>query len=217
MTEAEAKRSILSDEQWVEIVTHSNLPDKARESVEKVIAGYRHIQMRIDSRKPPADLRDELELLRRDTEALLTRLATCLADPDAFFALAFRQSSRTGSPPGAGPVSQGVAWDRLSSALHQLRRLADWLAAARDQVRPGKPGTNARQSEPAYVLAEGLNGILEQWTGKTLTRSSKRQDTTRFVEAVCRVADPEIGSGTIAQAIKRQIKYRLARGKLESD
>lgn len=209
------KPPFLTDEQWIEIVSHSKLPDEARPSVEGVIAHYRRMQARIGTRKTPSDLREELEALRKNTESLLTRFGTFLTDPDAFFALAFRQSSPTGWPQGAGPVSQAVAWDQLSSAGHQLRRLADWLAVARDCVRPGKPGTNARQSEPAYVLAELLNETLERWTGKTLTRSSKKPDTTKFVEAVCKIADPDIGSGTIEEAIKRQIKYDRARGKVE--
>src|SRR4051812_19471945 len=87
------KPPFLTDRQWMEIVLHSKLPDDARPNVEGAVAHYRRMQARIDARKTPSELRDELEALRRDTEALLTRFTNCLADPDAFFALSFRQLS----------------------------------------------------------------------------------------------------------------------------
>ena len=45
------KPPFLTDEQWIDIVRDSKLPDEARPSVESVIAHYRQMQVRIDARR----------------------------------------------------------------------------------------------------------------------------------------------------------------------
>src|SRR5439155_93826 len=69
------------------------------------------------------------------------------------------------------------------------------------------------RSEPAYIAAECLDGILERYTGRRLTRSEKRDDIVRFVSAVLKIADPHINRGTISGAIQKQVKLRHEREK----
>jgi hypothetical protein len=60
---------------------------------------------------------------------------------------------------------------------------------------------------PAYFLVNRLNEVLERFTGTAITRSTKRPDTVEYVKAVCRIADPSVGDGTIIEAVKKAIKY----------
>lgn len=103
-------------------------------------------------------------------------------------------------------MPQEVAHQRLNGALYELERLVCWLELARDRVRGGKRGAK-RQAVPAYFLVNHLNEILERFTRKTITRSTKRLETMEYVKTVCRIADLAIGDGTIIEAMKKEIKY----------
>jgi len=65
----------------------------------------------------------------------------------------------------------------------------------------------------ANNLVSRLNQILEQFTGKTITRSTKSQ-ALEYVKIVCRIADPKIGPGTITEAMRREIKHYKPRGEI---
>jgi hypothetical protein len=207
---------ILTDEQWAEVARHSRLPGEARASVGQAIVTYRHWQRIIDSRPAPREIRAELDRLRSDAEGLLRRLMAAMSDPDAHVAFVRPLRPLKGWPPGTGPISDEVAHQRLRSATYELERLATWLALARDRIQRGKTGSK-RQAIPAYFLINRLNQILEGFTGKTITRSPKRPDMAKYVKTVCRIADPDIGEGTITEAMKKEIKHYKPYGVIPSD
>ena len=165
------------------------------------------------ARARPSQLRTELKHLRQEALALADQLAACFRDPDICDAFISSRRPPTGWPPRTGPVVDAVALQRLVSTLEDLRRLSDWIALAQERVPPTKRGAQ-HQSQPAYVAAEFLNEILEQFTDRKVTRSTKRDDTAKYVKTVLRIADPNIGEGTMVEAIKKQIKWRKYRGEI---
>jgi hypothetical protein len=205
----------LTTEQWTEIVRYSGLPDTARSRVLRVVIHYRQVQARMAARIPPSELRVELDDLQKDARAVAVRLAKCFHNPDMYAAFVFSRRPPTGWPPRTGPVADEVVMQRLVGTVHELHRLSDWLVLARDRVPSSKRGAQ-HQSQPAYVAAELLDRILTDFTGRNVSRSTKRDDTSRYVKAVLRIADPDIGDGTIMEAIKKQIKWRLWRGEMAS-
>ena len=207
---------LLTDEQWAEIARYSGLPSEARSEIVQVIDHYRSQQAHSEARKMPAELRAELDRLRKNAEALVVNLAEGFHDPDFYSALIFSRRPSIGWTPRTGPVADEVALQRIMSAVRELQRLSDWLVLARARVPRGKQGAK-RRSGPAYIAAEILDQILAKHTGKNLTRSKKRDETAEYVKTVLRIADPDIGNGTIAEAIKKQIKWRVFRGKMASD
>lgn len=207
---------ILADEQWKEVVQLSGLPPQARPEIGTAIATYRSWQAKIDNRKAPAEIRDEMKRLRTEAQALLKDLARAMSHADTHFALTCPFPPPQGWPPHTVPVPQEVAHQQLNFMLHELERLIQRLDLARLQVRSGKTGQK-RLATPAYFLVNHLNQILERFTGKTITRSTKRPEIMEFVKIVCRIADPDIGDGTIAEAMKKEIKYYKPSGGISPD
>ena len=197
----------------MEIVRHSGLPEKARPSIGPIINHYREMQGRMKARARPAQLRTELNNLRQEALALADHLAACFRDPDMYVAFIFSRRPPSGWPPRTGPVVDAVALQLLVSTLEDLRRLSDWIGLAQERVPHTNRGAQ-HQSQPAYVAAEFLNEILEQFAGRKVTRSTKRDDTAKYVKTVLRIADPNIGEGTMVEAIKKQIKWRKHRGEI---
>jgi hypothetical protein len=76
-------------------------------------------------------------------------------------------------------------------------------------IQGGKTGQNTGD---AYFLVKTLDGIRHEFTGKTIARSDKRRDTSRdYIATVFKIADPEIGAGTIDKAMKNAITTRRRR------
>jgi len=73
-------------------------------------------------------------------------------------------------------------------------------------IEVGKTGPGTGD---AYKLVATLDGIRRECTGRKITRSQKCTDSSRdYIEAVFRIADPEIGPGTIERAMERTIARR---------
>jgi hypothetical protein len=170
------------------------------------IRSYRQRKSSVNRRKRPSEIRAELKRIQNEIEALTNHLIHVMAHADALFAFMSNHRPPTGWPPNTGPVSEHVALQRLASALHELRRLATWLGLARSRV-PDRGRGAVQQATRAYFLVNHLNEILERFAGKTITRSSKRLETVEYVKIVCRIADPKLGDGSIAEAMKKEIKY----------
>ncbi len=187
----------------------------------QAIVMYRSWQRIIDTRKSPTKTRDDLYRLYKNAQALMEGLIRAMGHPDAHVALTVPIRPPKGWPRNTGPVDQDVAHQRLVCALHEIDRLTIWLGLARDRVQSRKRGAH-RQSVPAYFLVNGLNQILEGFTGRKIERSAKRPDaaepdTVQCVKAVCRIADPDIGNGTIMEAMKKEIHYYKPYGEIILD
>src|SRR5262249_5869520 len=94
---------------------------------------------------------------------------------------------------------------RLSQALDVLLGLPKWFLVAAHRVEAGKRGPKAGN---VYWLVGNLDGIREQFTGKKLTRSYKHPAAREYITYVCKIADPNIGKGTIDNAMEARIKRR---------
>jgi hypothetical protein len=93
--------------------------------------------------------------------------------------------------------------ERLAQTNNVLIRLPKWFFVAAYRVKDEKRGPKARN---VYWLVGNLAGIREQFTGKKITRSSKDTSSVDYIKYVCKIADPNIGNGTIIEAIKKQKK-----------
>src|SRR5262249_91840 len=82
------------------------------------------------------------------------------------------------------------------------------LLEVRANLVAGDIGRGVKDRD-AYFLVQVLDDILRECTGRGISRSNKRTNSTReYVKTVCRIADPDMGDGTIERAMKECIKHR---------
>jgi len=178
----------LTEEQWKETAKLSGIPegaDDARHEIEIRIENFHETQASALDRMKPAKICEELGALAEQTSDINNRLSKLV---DA----------------GTALTSEGR--QRLLQALDALRGVPKQLLVARyREVAAAKRGPKAGS---VYGLVENLDGIREQFTGKKITRSYKDDLSKEFITYVCRIADPDIGDGTIDKAMKARIKRR---------
>jgi hypothetical protein len=176
--------------QWARICRLSGIPasaDEARRDIEILVGIFR--QERADDLQPqisPPDIRKELWELAEIARSMYNRLFHLTDSRTAHEALTLHEPQR------------------LSQTLTLLSKLPKWFLVASHRVenRPRGPKT-----QNVYWLIGNLDAIRKQWTGRRITRSSKRTDGSRdFIKYVCSIADPHIGTGTVERAMKARIK-----------
>ena len=59
-----------------------------------------------------------------------------------------------------------------------------------------------------FLLKLILRRAKNRHTAKKITRSYKDDASKQYIAYVCRIADPDIGDGTIEKAMKDRIKRR---------
>ena len=187
----------LTEEQWTEIVHYSGLPDSVRPIIGRAIALYREYQASIDASMTAAKTRVELDRMSKDTAAVRTRLIKAMANPEARYALTVPIPL-----PNTIPEPRHEAHRRLETVVAELQRISQWFGLARDRVTDTKSGAK-RRAAPTGLLVHNLDQILTQFTGRRIKRSKKMR---QYVRMVCEIADPNIGPGTIDEAIKDQAK-----------
>jgi hypothetical protein len=207
----------LTDEQWREIAKLSGIPEganEARQDIETTIGNFRQFQAGDLDEVPSAKICEELEALANAAWNLHDSLSKLVGVRDAYTAL-------TGAPSFYSPLDRLTDFagphqsehlppsldgqQRLSQALDMLLRLPKWLMVAKYRVEASKRGPKARN---ASWLVGNLDGIREQFAGKKITRSYKDDRSKEYITYVCRIADPNIGGGTIDRAMKARIKRR---------
>ena len=183
----------LTDEQWSEVARLSGIPegaDDARHHIETTIGIFRESQATDLGQVTSAEIRKELEALAARAQDLYDRLSKLVEVQDAYTAL-------TGGLDGQR---------RLSQVLDVLLTLPKWLLVAKYRgVEAKKRGPKAQN---VYWLVGNLDGIREHFTEKKITRSYKDDASKKYITYVCRIADPDIGDGTIEKAMKDRIKRR---------
>jgi len=182
----------LTDEQWRETAKLSGIPegnDDARHEIETRIGMFRESQASDLDRVTAATIRQELEALAVAAGDLRDRLSKLVEVPNAYTALTMQLDGQR----------------RLSQTLDTLFGLPKWLQVAKYAVKTDKRGPKAGN---VYWLVGNLDGIREQFTGKTITRSYKDDGSKKYITYVCRIAHPHIGGGTIERAMKDRIKRR---------
>jgi len=217
----------LTDEQWEIIVKLSGIPKKAEEArhhIETTIGIFRQFQAGDLDQVSSAKIREELESLADAAQNLHDRLSKLAKVRDAYTALTGAPSLHSPYSPldrltdFAGPhqsehlpssVQSMMGLDgqrRLSQVLDVLLRLPKWLLVAKYRGVEAKKG--GPQAGNVYWLVGNLDGIREQFTGKKITRSYKDDLSKKYITYVCRIADPDIGDGTIDKAMRSRIKRR---------
>jgi hypothetical protein len=193
-TKGDRAKFALSPDQIAEISRLSGIPADTEEAwllIENTITRYRNRQTRAVLK--PAQIVSELRKAGQATWELLEFL-TDLAD--------------------ALPLELSWRFEKERSSLRQIEielhghvgQLKD--RQARKYLYGSKSGPETRD---AYILVSLLDGIRAEYTGRRIRRSTKSNDTSReFITAVCHIADPAIGSGTIERAMKRVINRRLS-------
>jgi hypothetical protein len=191
---------VLTDKQWEQVVRFSGLPPEARVDIGRAIALYRCV---IPYR--PSETRAKLEKLSKDALTLCDALKEL---HDHGYSRLVLTLALEPSQPFETAGGQQLARRRLAAITRELQGLAEWLRAARDRVARGRPGARGRATLIALLVSE-LDRILERFTRKHIMRSDKKSTPGRqYVEAVCKIADPTIGRGSIDGAMKRQIALR---------
>jgi hypothetical protein len=217
----------LTDDQWRKTAKLSGIPegaDEARHHIEKTIGMFRQFQAGDLSQVPSAKIREELEALADAATDLHDRLSKLAKVRAAYTALTGAPSLHSPYSPldrltdFAGPhqsehlpssVQSMMGLDgqrRLSQVLDVLLRLPKWLLVAK--YRGVEAKRRGPQAKNIYWLVGNLDGIREHFTGKKITRSYKDDASKKYITYVCRIADPDIGDGTIEKAMKDRIKRR---------
>jgi hypothetical protein len=190
----------LTDEQWEMSAKLSGIAEGAvgaRHDIETTIGIFRAMQASDLDRVTPAEIRKQLEALAKLAHDLNSGFSKLLDEPDAYTALIGNLEHRRSS--------DVLDARRLSEVLDVLSYL-DWLLPdALCRVESGKRGPKAKN---IYWLVGNLDGIREQFAGKKITRSYKDDLSKEYITHVCRIADPDIGDGTIEKAMKDRIKRR---------
>ena len=196
---------VLNDKQWNIIAKLSGISAQAAEArreLDAIVGRYRRFEVNDSIRVPSAKIRSEFDALRRETQAVLNRLHQLIDNPEAHFALMFTEEDTSSPFP---QTTQLKGHDRLESALITLGHLADWLTIAASRIEDTRSGpSNAN----AYWLIAELDAIREKHTGLKISRSYKDSASKSYITAVCLIANPCIGSGTIDAAMKDRIARR---------
>jgi hypothetical protein len=214
----------LTDKQWREVAKLSEIPEgehDARHHIETTIGIFREFQASDLDRVTPAKIREELEALAVLAQDLDGRLRKLVEVRDAYTALTgtpslyspldrltdFAEPHQSEHLPSSVRSMTGLDGQRrLLQVLDVVLGLPKWLLVAAHRVEADKRGPKAGN---VYGLVGNLDGIREQFTGKKITRSYNKNDGSReYITYVCRIADPNIGDGTIDNAMRDRIERR---------
>jgi hypothetical protein len=202
----------LPDGEWEGIVQCSDLPAQARPLVEEAVALFRAFETA--DRCTASEIRSELQELHGLAVGLHSRLAKVMTNPDAHVALTVASTFPQDGSSNRFLQSRIEAHCRLESSLKKLDALADWLLMASRRVVRMKPGATRKAKNTQWLVAR-LDAIREEFTARKITRSKKRTDLSRdYIKAVCRIADPAVGTGTIDRAMQLRIKQANARDRI---
>jgi hypothetical protein len=194
----------LTDQQWSEVAKLSGIPegaDEARNHIETTIGMFRESQASDLDRVTSAEIRKQLEALAKLAHDLNSGFSKFVDEPDAYTALTGKLYERRRS-------SQVLGARRLSEVLDVLSYLDSFLSDALGRVEDGKRGPKAKN---IYWLVGNLDGIREHFTEKKITRSYKDDASKKYITYVSRIADPDIGDGTIDKAMRDRIGDRIRR------
>jgi hypothetical protein len=198
----------ISDAQWDRIRKISGLPPEARSEIGRAIAWYRAGKTAFS--RTPAATKEKLEQARKTAEKLRLILekfvdASGLVDMPVHLALA---GARTGWP-------GDVASDPLEATPHlllgfqgHLRRTERWFEDGQKQIARGSSGAKL-SATLIHGLVSDLDETLKQYAQKTISLSYK-DGSIDYITAVCRLADPDIGGGSIKEAMEKRISDRLS-------
>lgn len=194
----------LSDEQWMEIarvIAISPANREARQAFDEAIGKYRRREVNDAARLPAADARHRLRELRRCSLELRNSLSWCVENLDTYFALSLVKLG--------GEQLHSENYESFEAFITELHELADLAELAIMRVEDGKRGP---KTQNVYLLVAELDALFERFTGSLIRRSSYPDFLAKdYIELVSRIANPLIGAGTLASAMRDSIRRRDGR------
>jgi len=187
----------LSDRQWDKIERASGLPSEARDSIEYDIRTYLRLQELRSA--PPAKIKRKLQRLRNQTEQLLKSFEEALEQDDLYLALVPVGSNKW-HPRSREQRKHLAEHYRTEKVKAELNALVEWLEQSERAVSSGKPGPSAEDAENVHLFVELIDGTLDLYTNKRLTRSEQHR---KMMEEIFSIVDREVGRGTIETAMRR--------------
>jgi hypothetical protein len=114
-----------------------------------------------------------------------------------------------GLPQDLDPTTLSADHYELVGLLRAVERLRAWCEAA-GRALPAESKGAYRVAQCNVALVTLLDQILSAHTGRRINRSDKNLDLRDYVRLCFTAADPEIGPGSIKQAIELFVRTRRA-------
>jgi hypothetical protein len=194
----------LSKIQWAKIVRCSALPIDARPQIERLIRHYQEINARRATYHTRGKTSDQFKKVEKQALALKKSLHELMVNSRAVSELVVAMSNNRLAT--IIPSYNADARRRLKGALAEVDALSAWCMNARVEFEKAKTKRGPHTID-AYSLVASLDEILEKFTGKRINRSYK-STFKDYVTMIVKIADPEIGRGTIDAAMKARISSR---------
>jgi hypothetical protein len=190
---------VLTDEQWKHVAYRSKLPLEARYNIDNIIGLYR--QQVADAETKYPDIWKKLEVAKQSAAEALDRLEAVLSDPNAFAAIAMGIDGRREVPPQK--LAAFRSW--LEQQRKELQALVSGYDNAMERVHNRKRGPRTGR-DSLLTLVALLNQLHEAYTGKKISRSGNRTNTSiEFVWDVCQIANSNLKRPTVDDAVKQVI------------
>jgi hypothetical protein len=197
---ADFPRFSLTDDQRDKISKLSGIPDMEAEAwamIEVLITTYRNRKHHQGTALLPAKVRDELRAISKEAGKLWKRLSQLQKRLPVDYSISF--------PEMTALLDLGARCSLIEKDIESV------LATV-----PSKRGPRAARD--VYTLVSNLDGIRREVAGKAIRRSNKNNDASKaYITYVCRIADPNIGPGTIDKAMRHVIKRRKRRGPIAGE
>lgn len=207
----------MSDDEWRRANAPVRLPECARGEIDWAIGLFRTFQRAARARDPQGT-KKSLARVQKRTRALLKTFDAL--DQESIQTMLLPSPKEAASKPFHSPSHLPAMIERLEALRGEIKSLDTWLDAALKRVSR-KP---TRSSDNLVWLVGRLDGILRRHRESGVTRSYKNKTTVEFVDNVVCIADPDIGPGSVEEAIKAVVKKRSGKqrgdddvGKLETD
>lgn len=212
----------MPDADWLRVRRNvPELSEPCRARIDRLITMFRAFESS-EREEPDGKTKDAIEAAHGLARALSERLAALRTDKKAIDAM-LRAGRRARLAEGERPWSQrprltarrsefmpaspAQSEDRLVEIFNAVAQLVPWLGLAASTV-PRRP-THSRGN--LDWLVERLAEVADEH-GVRVTRSEKDKRFERFVRDIVYLAGPEIGDGSVDEALKASIKKR-AKGK----
>lgn len=196
--------SSITNETWRVLREKTQFPDEARQAVDEAIYRYHAMAAAVDPANQPSKTRLSLEVLAKNIQQAREQLARMNDNPLATVVL-----KKAIADPHAPPTSidrQLQGW--LELQISNLTKLEETLLVAKAGILGSKPGASG-PSLRTTLFVNSIVDIWEKYSGTRVSRSIKGPFNSRdFILLVCEIADPEIGRGSIEDAVKKIIFQR---------
>jgi len=137
-----------------------------------------------------------------------TSSARCVSVDPSLLSYLSARSIPSRSPPSLRPrLVQAPRLDALKLLADQhaqLTILRNWIATTATTVARGKTG---RDASNVRALVRRVNEIIETHTGKSLGKGKRK---FHFTLELCKLAEPQIKSGSVTAAIEALNSEKLA-------